>query len=38
MKYESKLNKQIDDGINYQIDATPPSYVGNEKLGYTELP
>jgi protein-disulfide isomerase len=37
MKYENKINKQIEEGKSNQIDATPTLYVGNDKIGYTEL-
>jgi len=36
-KYENKIIKQIEEGINNHIDATPTFYVGNNKIGYTQL-
>lgn len=36
-KYENKIIKQIGEGINNHIDATPTFYVGNNKIGYTQL-
>ena len=36
-KYENKIIKQMEEGINNHIDATPTFYVGNDKIGYTQL-
>jgi protein-disulfide isomerase len=36
-KYQSKIDKEIQDGSSYGVSGTPTFYIGNDKAGYTAV-